>query len=107
MEYIDRLDNYDAPDIANIAIQSKALLMDRVTTKEYNVVYFYNEFFVDDVLKSLLIFFRLKMKFSCMMELNKYPLDVQVCTMEVASCKYIYAYYISYIFAYLSTNKSV
>ena len=27
------------------------------------------------------------MKFSCMMELNKYPLDVQVCTMEVASCK--------------------
>ena len=29
------------------------------------------------------------MKFSCMMELNKYPLDVQVCTMEVASCKYI------------------
>jgi len=25
------------------------------------------------------------MKFSCMMELNKYPLDVQVCTMEVAS----------------------
>lgn len=31
--------------------------------------------------------YRLKMKFSCMMELNKYPLDVQVCTMEVASCK--------------------
>ena len=24
-----------------------------------------------------------------MMELNKYPLDVQVCTMEVASCKTI------------------
>ena len=23
MEYIDRLDNYDAPDIANIAIQSE------------------------------------------------------------------------------------
>ena len=23
MEYIDRLDNYDAPDIANIAIQSQ------------------------------------------------------------------------------------
>ena len=30
------------------------------------------------------------MKFSCMMELNKYPLDVQVCTMEVASCKSLY-----------------
>ena len=28
------------------------------------------------------------MKFSCMMELNKYPLDVQVCTMEVASCEF-------------------
>ena len=35
------------------------------------------------------LFCRLKMKFSCMMELNKYPLDVQVCTMEVASCKTI------------------
>ena len=34
------------------------------------------------------LFYRLKMKFSCMMELNKYPLDVQVCTMEVASCEY-------------------
>ena len=28
------------------------------------------------------------MKFSCMMELNKYPLDVQVCTMEIASCEW-------------------
>ncbi len=28
------------------------------------------------------------MKFSCMMELYKYPLDVQVCTMEIASCKF-------------------
>ncbi len=27
------------------------------------------------------------MKFSCMMELFKYPLDVQICTMEIASCK--------------------
>ncbi len=25
MEYIDRLDNYDAPDIANIAIQSQVV----------------------------------------------------------------------------------
>lgn len=33
----------------------------------------------------ILYMLRLKMKFSCMMELNKYPLDVQVCTMEVAS----------------------
>ena len=39
-------------------------------------------------------FFRLKMKFSCMMELNKYPLDVQVCTMEVASCKTILYFYL-------------
>eukprot|EP00094_Tigriopus_californicus_P005255 TCALIF_05065-PA protein Name:"Similar to GLRA2 Glycine receptor subunit alpha-2 (Homo sapiens)" AED:0.17 eAED:0.17 QI:0/0.71/0.62/0.87/0.57/0.75/8/331/433 len=33
----------------------------------------------------ILYMLRLKMKFSCMMELNKYPLDVQVCTMEIAS----------------------
>lgn len=31
--------------------------------------------------------FRLKLTFSCMMELNKYPLDDQICTMEIASCK--------------------
>ena len=31
--------------------------------------------------------FRLKLTFSCMMELNKYPLDDQTCTMEIASCK--------------------
>ena len=30
---------------------------------------------------------RLKLTFSCMMELNKYPLDDQVCTMEIASCE--------------------
>ena len=40
--------------------------------------------FLDEIFFFL---FRLKMKFSCMMELNKYPLDVQVCTMEIASCK--------------------
>ncbi len=34
------------------------------------------------------LFFRLKLKFSCMMELSKFPLDEQVCTMEIASCKY-------------------
>eukprot|EP00095_Tigriopus_kingsejongensis_P006491 maker-scaffold676_size113663-snap-gene-0.28 protein:Tk06491 transcript:maker-scaffold676_size113663-snap-gene-0.28-mRNA-1 annotation:"glycine receptor subunit alpha-2-like" len=33
----------------------------------------------------ILYMLRLKMKFSCMMELNKYPLDVQICTMEIAS----------------------
>jgi hypothetical protein len=33
------------------------------------------------------ISFRLKLTFSCMMDLAKFPLDSQVCTMEVASCK--------------------
>lgn len=34
-----------------------------------------------------MISFRLKLTFSCMMDLSKFPLDSQVCTMEVASCK--------------------
>lgn len=33
------------------------------------------------------LFFRLKLTFSCMMDLSKFPLDNQICTMEVASCK--------------------
>lgn len=34
--------------------------------------------------------YRLKLKFSCMMELSNFPLDTQVCTMEIASCKYAF-----------------
>ena len=34
------------------------------------------------------LFFRLRLKFSCMMELSRYPLDTQVCTMQISSCKY-------------------
>ena len=37
-----------------------------------------------------LIFCSLKLKFSCMMELSNFPLDEQVCTMEIASCKCIF-----------------
>jgi len=33
----------------------------------------------------ILYMLRLKLTFSCMMELNKYPLDDQICTMEIAS----------------------
>jgi len=33
----------------------------------------------------ILYMLRLKLTFSCMMELNKYPLDSQTCTMEIAS----------------------
>lgn len=33
----------------------------------------------------ILYMLRLKLKFSCMMELSKFPLDEQVCTMEIAS----------------------
>ena len=34
------------------------------------------------------VFFRLRLKFSCMMELSRYPLDRQICDMQIASCKY-------------------
>lgn len=33
---------------------------------------------------------RLKLTFSCMMDLSKFPLDSQVCTMEVASCEFFF-----------------
>jgi len=36
-------------------------------------------------LGQILYMLRLKLTFSCMMDLNKYPLDDQVCTMEIAS----------------------
>jgi len=36
-------------------------------------------------LGQILYMLRLKLTFSCMMDLNKYPMDDQVCTMEVAS----------------------
>ena len=35
-----------------------------------------------------LLSLRLKLKFSCMMELSNFPLDEQVCTMEIASCEF-------------------
>jgi hypothetical protein len=31
--------------------------------------------------------FRLRLKFSCMMELSRYPLDTQTCAMMLSSCK--------------------
>ena len=33
------------------------------------------------------LYFRLRLKFSCMMELSRYPLDRQICDMQIASCK--------------------
>ena len=33
--------------------------------------------------------FRLRLKFSCMMELSRYPLDTQVCAMQISSCEYL------------------
>ena len=33
--------------------------------------------------------FRLRLKFSCMMELSRYPLDRQICDMQIASCKFL------------------
>lgn len=54
---------------------------------------------------SLIIFFhRLKVTFSCMMDLSKFPLDRQTCTMELAACECTYTY--SLIF-YNSSNKSL
>ena len=46
----------------------------------------------------VLSIFRLKLTFSCMMELNKYPLDDQICTMEIASCRLIRFLYLIIIF---------
>lgn len=37
----------------------------------------------------ILYILRLRLKFSCMMELSRYPLDRQLCGMQIASCKYI------------------
>ncbi|RZF35655.1 hypothetical protein LSTR_LSTR013066 [Laodelphax striatellus] len=36
----------------------------------------------------ILYMLRLKLTFSCMMDLSKFPLDNQICTMEVASCNF-------------------
>ena len=36
------------------------------------------------------MFSRLRVTFSCMMDLSKFPLDRQKCTMEVASCELTY-----------------
>ena len=38
---------------------------------------------------SSLLTFRLRLKFSCMMELSRYPLDTQICAMQISSCKSI------------------
>ena len=35
----------------------------------------------------ILYILRLRLKFSCMMELSRYPLDRQVCGMQISSCK--------------------
>ena len=49
----------------------------------------------------ILYMLRLKLTFSCMMELNKYPLDDQICTMEIASCK------ISHLTAFFTSHFPV
>ena len=48
----------------------------------------YNFFASDTIYR--IICSRLRLKFSCMMELSRYPLDRQLCGMQIASCKYIY-----------------
>ncbi|RWS26110.1 glycine receptor subunit alpha-2-like protein, partial [Leptotrombidium deliense] len=37
----------------------------------------------------ILYMLRLKLRFSCMMDLYRYPMDAQICSMELASCKLI------------------
>ena len=37
----------------------------------------------------ILYILRLKLKFSCMMELSNYPHDRQVCGMQISSCEYV------------------
>ncbi|RWR99737.1 glycine receptor subunit alpha-2-like protein, partial [Dinothrombium tinctorium] len=36
---------------------------------------------------NILYMLRLKLRFSCMMDLYRYPMDTQVCAIELASCK--------------------
>ena len=48
---------------------------------------------------------RLKLKFSCMMELSKFPLDEQVCTMEIASCESQFSLWIAEGEAHLSQGN--
>ena len=42
-----------------------------------------------------------------MMELNKYPLDDQICTMEIASCKYPPTTDIAILYSVLIVSKTM
>ena len=56
----------------------------------YMLRYDFSTFVKKDGINDFSCFCSLKLKFSCMMELSNFPLDEQVCTMEIASCKCIF-----------------
>ena len=39
---------------------------------------------------SLLVLYRLTVTASCSMDLTYFPMDWQICSLEIESCKYIY-----------------
>lgn len=47
--------------------------------------------------------FRITTTAACMMDLRRYPLDEQNCTLEIESCVYLYFFFIHFVFqAFLS-----
>lgn len=52
---------------------------------------------------ALTLCFRITTTAACMMDLRRYPLDEQNCTLEIESCVYLYCFFMHFVFqAFLS-----